>query len=57
MVKIVKVSLVVILGSTVLFAGTDAMKRYDVKGGKIEYSIKESRNTMGMVDIKGVGKK
>ena len=57
MVKIVKVSLVVILGSTVLFAGTDAMKRYDVKSGKIEYSIKESGNIMGMVDIKGVGKK
>ena len=41
----------------VLFAGTETLKRYDVKSGKIEYSMKESGNIMGMVKIKGVGKK
>ncbi len=57
MVKIVNVSLMIVLGSAVLFAGSDSLKRYDVKSGKIEYSMKESGNIMGMVKIKGVGKK
>jgi len=57
MIKIVKISLAVVVGSSLLFAGSDMMKRYDVKSGKIEYSIKESGNIMGMVKIKGVGKK
>jgi len=55
--KTVKISIVIMLGSSILFAGSDMMKRYDVKSGKIEYSIKESGNIMGMVKIKGVGKK
>jgi len=57
MVKIVKISMAVVLGGAVLFAGTETLKRYDVKSGKIEYSMKESGNIMGMVKIKGVGKK
>jgi hypothetical protein len=57
MVKIVKVSLTIVLGCSVLFAGSDTMKKYAVKNGKVEYSIKESGNIMGMVKIKGVGKK
>jgi len=57
MIKIVQISLAVVVGSSLLFAGSDMMKRYDVKSGKIEYSIKESGNIMGMVKIKGVGKK
>ena len=57
MIKTVKISLAVVIGSSILFAGTDMMKRYDVESGKIEYSIKESGNIMGMVKIKGVGKK
>jgi len=57
MIKTVKISLAAVIGSSILFAGADMMKRYDVKSGKIEYSIKESGNIMGMVKIKGVGKK
>jgi len=57
MIKTVQISLAVVVGSSLLFAGSDIMKRYDVKSGKIEYSIKESGNVMGMVKIKGVGKK
>ncbi|GEM_PF-782369 len=57
MIKTVKISLAVVVGSSLLFAGTDMMKKYDVKSGKVEYSIKESGNIMGMVKIKGVGKK
>ena len=57
MIKTVKISLAIVVGSSILFAGSDMMKRYDVKSGKIEYSIKESGDIMGMVKIKGVGKK
>ncbi len=57
MIKTVKISLAVVVGSSLLFAGSDMMKKYDVKSGKIEYSIKESGNIMGMVKIKGIGKK
>ena len=57
MIKIIKISLMVALGSAVLYAGTNTLKRYDVKSGKVEYSIKESGNIMGMVKIKGIGKK
>ena len=57
MIKTVRISLAVVVGSSLLFAGSDMMKKYDVKSGKIEYSIKESGNIMGMVKIKGIGKK
>jgi hypothetical protein len=57
MIKTVKISLAIVVGSSILFAGSDMMKRYDLKSGKIEYSIKESGDIMGMVKIKGVGKK
>ena len=57
MIKTVKISIAVILGSSILFAGSEIMKKYDVKSAKIEYSIKESGDIMGMVKIKGIGKK
>ena len=57
MEKVFKISMAVVLGSSILFANTDMMKKYEVKSGKIEYSLKESGNIMGMVKIKGVGKK
>ena len=57
MIKIVKISLAIVLGTSVLFSANDMLKKYDVKSGKVEYSIKESGNIMGMVKIKGVGKK
>ena len=57
MKKIIKVSMVVLMGSSILFAGSDMMKKFEVKSGKIEYDIKGSGNIMGMVQIKTVGKK
>jgi len=57
MIKTVTISLAVAVGSSLLCGGSDMMKKYDVKSAKIEYSIKESGNIMGMVKIKGVGKK
>ena len=56
MTKIVKVSLAVVLGSSMLVAGTNQMKLYDVKSGKIEYEIKGSGEIMGQ-KMKTVGKK
>jgi hypothetical protein len=57
MIKIMKISLVtfIALGMTTLHA--NQMKKYDVKSGKIEYTLKGSGNIMGMVKIKSVGKK
>ncbi len=49
--------MVLVMGSSVLFAGADMMKKYDVKNAKIEYKIKGSGNIMGMVQIKTIGKK
>jgi len=57
MTKIIKVSMVVLMGSSMLYAGSDMMKKFEVKSGKIEYAIKGSGNIMGMVQIKAVGKK
>ena len=57
MTKIIKVSMAVVMGSSILSAGTDMMKRYNVKSGKIEYQIKGSGNIMGMVQMKTIGKK
>ncbi len=57
MTTIIKVSMAVVMGSSILSAGADMMKKYDVKSGKIEYQIKGSGNIMGMVQIKTIGKK
>jgi len=46
----------VVMGSTLLTAGTGEMKLYDVESGKVEYGIKGSGNMMGMT-MKTVGKK
>ena len=54
MTKIAKVSLVVLMGSSILLA--NQIKMYDVKSGKIEYEIKGSGNMMGMT-INTIGKK
>jgi len=57
MTNISKISITIILGSSVLYANTNIMKKYDVKSAKVDYSIKESGNIMGMVQIKSIGKK
>jgi len=44
------------LGSTLLLAGAGEMKLYNVKSGKIDYSIRGSGSVMGM-KMKTIGKK
>jgi len=56
MKKTLKVSMVLMLGSTVLFAGADKMKMYGAESGKIDYKIAGSGNIMGTT-TKTVGKK
>jgi len=55
MKTIMKISLVVLAGSSILTAD-EMMKRYDVKSGKVEYSIQSSGEFLG-VSIKTIGKK
>jgi len=56
MTKIVKMSLAVVIGSSMLVAGANQMKLYDVKSGKVEYEIKGSGEIMGQ-KMQTVGKK
>ncbi len=55
MTKIAKVSLVVLVSSSMLLASQ--MRKYDVKSAKIEYELKGSGDIMGMVKIESMGKK
>lgn len=57
MTQLIKISMVAVMGSSMLLASADMMKKYDVKSGKIEYEIKGSGDIMGMVKIKTIGKK
>jgi len=56
MKKIAKISLVVLIGSSLSVATANEMKLYDVKSGKVEYEIKGSGNIMGS-KMQTVGKK
>ncbi|MEA2048285.1 MAG: hypothetical protein U9O64_07565 [Campylobacterota bacterium] len=56
MKTIVKISIITLMSSSLLFAGADKMKLYDVKSGKIEYAIQGSGEIMGS-KMKTVGKK
>lgn len=56
MTKIIKVSIVALVGSSMLVAGTNEMKLYDVKSGKVEYEIRGSGEIMGS-KMQTVGKK
>ena len=56
MIKIVKILMILLMGSSLLLAGEKQMKLYDVESGKIEYEIKGSSDMMGM-KMKTVGKK
>ncbi len=57
MTKIVKVSLVVLMGCSMLIAGVDQMKMYEVKSGKITYEIKASGEVMAGATTQTIGKK
>ena len=54
--KVLKISMVMVLGGALLFAGADQYKKYGVESGKIDYKIAGSGNIMG-VTTKTVGKK
>lgn len=56
MTKIVKISLAVLMSSSMLAANANQMKLYDVKSGKVEYKITGSSDMMGMKS-KTIGKK
>ena len=56
MTKIAKVSVVVLIVSSVLAVGANQMKLYDVKSGKVEYEIKGGGEIMGS-KMQTVGKK
>jgi len=56
MKKITKISVVLVLGSSILLAGGSQMKLYDVKSGKIDYEIRGSGKIMGQT-MQTIGKK
>ena len=58
MKKIIQISIIAVIGSSMLLASADKMKRYEMKSGQIEYDISTSGNVMGMVqmDMKGTKK-
>jgi len=57
MIRILKISLVVTVGLGLNVVYANSMKKYDVKSGKIEYSLSGGGNVMGVAQIKSVGKK
>ena len=57
MIKIVKVSVVVVVGLGLSMVHANSMKKYEVKSGKIEYTLSGGGNIMGMAQVKTVGKK
>ena len=56
MTKTIKVTMIALLGSGVLYAGANQLKMYGVESGKIDYTISGSGNVMG-VTTKTAGKK
>ena len=54
--KIINVSMVLLMSSSMLSANDDQMKKYDIESGRIEYAIKGSSDMMGM-KMKTIGKK
>ena len=57
MKNIMNIPMIILLSSGLITLQANPMKKYDVKSGKIEYTLKGSGNIMGMVQIKSVGKK
>ena len=55
--KIIQASMVTVIGTSMLFASADKMKRYEIKSGKVMYDISTSGNVMGMVQIEMKGTK
>jgi hypothetical protein len=56
MTKVIKVTMIALLGSGVLYAGAKQLKMYGMESGKIDYTISGSGNIMG-VTTKTAGKK
>ena len=56
MTKIVKISMVVVVGTALVYAGPSQFKKYGVESGKIDYKITGGGGMMGM-KTKTVGKK
>ena len=56
MTNIIKISMVLVIGSSMLAASGNQIKLYDVKSGKIEYEIKGSGEIMGQ-KMQTTGKK
>jgi hypothetical protein len=57
MIKIAKVSVVVVVGLGLSMVHANSMKKYEVKSGKIEYALSGGGNIMGIAQTKSVGKK
>ena len=57
MIKIAKVSAVVVVGLGLSMVHANSMKKYEVKSGKIEYALSGGGNIMGIAQTKSVGKK
>ena len=55
--KIIQLSVVTLIGSSMLFASADKMEKYEIKSGKVVYDISTSGNVMGMVKIEMEGTK
>jgi len=57
MIKITKISGIVLLGLGLTTIQAKQMQKYEVKSAKIEYELKGSSDIMGMVTVKSIGKK
>ena len=57
MIKIVKVSVMVVVGLGLSMVHANSMKKYEVKSGKIEYTLSGGGDIMGIAQTKSVGKK
>ena len=57
MIKIIKVSVVVLVGMGLSMVHANSMKKYNVKSGKIDYTLSGGGNIMGIAQTKSVGKK
>jgi hypothetical protein len=55
--KILKISLVLTVGLGLNVVHAKSMKKYNMKSGKIEYTLSGDGNIMGVAQIKSVGKK
>jgi len=57
MIKMTKISGIVLLGLGLTTVQAKQMQKYEVKSAKIEYELKSSGDIMGMVTVESIGKK